>query len=335
MNRPYIIAEAGVNHNGSLELARKMILEAKKAGADAVKFQTFVSEKLVSQYAPKAEYQIMNTGKTESQLEMLKKLELSFSHFTLLNSYAKEIGIDFLSTPFDLESIEFLCSLEMPFWKIPSGEINNKPYLRRIAQTKLPIILSTGMSTLEEIEEALAIFEDYSRDNITLLHCNTQYPTPYEDVNLLAMTTLREHFHVRIGYSDHTVGIEVPIAATALGAEVIEKHFTLDKSMEGPDHKASLEPIELAAMVSAIGNTARALGDGRKKPSASEAVNRSIARKSIVAAKEIKQGELYTSENLTVKRPGDGISPMRWDEIIGRVADRDYSVDEKIEEPIE
>lgn len=331
MSKVYIIAEAGVNHNGDVNRAKQMIIEAKKAGADAVKFQTFVSKNLVSFFAPKAQYQIQTTGKAESQLEMLQKLELSFEHFTMLSQFAKEAAIDFLSTPFDLDSIDFLTKLNMPLWKIPSGEITNLPYLWKIAATKKPIILSTGMSTMEEIGEALEIFKDYDRGDITLLHCNTEYPTPFSDVNLRAMLSIRDSFGVNVGYSDHTVGIEIPIAAVALGACVIEKHFTLDKTLPGPDHKASLEPDELATMVSAIRNVEQAIGDGVKQPSQSELKNRAIVRKSIVAKSDIHKGEQFTDMNLTTKRPGDGISPMKWDEIIGRAASRDFQADEKIE----
>lgn len=334
MNRIYIIAEAGVNHNGDVNLAKRMIQEAKKAGADAVKFQTFVSKNLVSFFAPKAEYQRRTTDRAETQFNMLSKLELSFDHFKMLSSFSRETGIDFISTPFDLDSIDFLSGLGMPVWKIPSGEITNKPYLRRIEQTKMPIILSTGMSTMEEIEAALSVFREYDRKDITLLHCNTEYPTPFTDVNLKAMDMLRESFGVKVGYSDHTLGIEVPIAAAALGACVIEKHFTLDRSMPGPDHKASLEPEELAYMVSGIRNVEAALGDGIKAPSASEIKNRGAARKSVVANRHIRRGELFTEENLTAKRPGDGISPMEWDELIGKAADRDYEIDEKIQYPL-
>lgn len=330
MSRTYIIAEAGVNHNGDFKLAKKMIFEAKKAGVDAVKFQTFVSKNLVSNYAPKAEYQKKNTNGLESQQDMLKKLELSFNDFTVLQEYAKELDIDFLSTPFDEESIEFLKTLEMPFWKIPSGELTNLPYLMKIEETKKPIILSTGMSTIDEIEQTLNVFKEYSRSNITLLHCNTEYPTPFKDVNLKAMNTLKDKFNVSVGYSDHTKGIEVPIAAVAMGAVIIEKHFTLDKNMEGPDHKASIEPNELVSMVNAIRNIEESLGDGEKCPSDSENKNISIARKSIVAKKEIKRGDLFTIDNLTVKRPGDGLSPMEWFNILGETALRDFNIDEKI-----
>ncbi|MGB4660452.1 MAG: N-acetylneuraminate synthase [Mobilitalea sp.] len=331
MAKTYIIAEAGVNHNGDVALAKEMIAAAKKAGVDAVKFQTFVSKNLVSQFAPKAQYQKLATGQEESQLQMLQKLELSFEHFRELNEYAKRIAIDFISTPFDLESIDFLATLSMPFWKIPSGEVTNKPYLMKIEQTKLPIILSTGMCTIEEIAEALVIFQDYSRADITLLHCNTEYPTPFSDVNLRAMKTIANNFGIRVGYSDHTQGIEVAIAAVALGAQVIEKHFTMDKTMPGPDHKASLEPEELAAMVKAIRNIEAALGNGIKQPSPSEQKNIAIARKSIVARNNIQKGELFTEENITTKRPGDGVSPMRWFDLIGKTSNRNYFIDEKID----
>ena len=331
MNKTYIIAEAGVNHNGDITVAKEMILEAKKAGADAVKFQTFVTEKLVSKQAPKADYQMKITSQEETQYQMLKKLELSFDDFIELSEYANKLDIDFLSTPFDDESIDFLSQLVMPFWKIPSGEITNKPYLMKIANTKKPIILSTGMSTMEEIEMALEVFHDYHRENIILLHCNTEYPTPYNDVNLNAMVTMKEKFNVKVGYSDHTEGIAVPIAAVALGAAVIEKHFTLDKTLPGPDHKVSLEPQELTQMVTTIRNIEKAMGDGVKKPSESEKKNISVARKSIVAKRNIKKGEVFSEENLTVKRPGNGISPMKWHDVLGQMAIRDFNEDEMIE----
>ncbi|HPU64027.1 MAG TPA: N-acetylneuraminate synthase [Mobilitalea sp.] len=331
MNKVYIIAEAGVNHNGQVYLAKKMIEEAAKAGADAVKFQTFRAESLVSAKAPKARYQIEATNKDESQLMMLKKLELSYDDFYELADYARKLKIDFLSTPFDLESIEFLQSLNMPYWKIPSGEITNLPYLEKIAATGKPVIISTGMSTMREIEEAMDIFKDYDRNMITLLHCNTQYPTPYEDVNLPAMMTIKNRFGVRVGYSDHTPGIEIPVAAVAMGAAVIEKHFTLDRNMEGPDHKASLEPDELKAMVQCIRNVEKALGSAEKKPSPSEMGNITVARKSIVAKRDILKGEVFTEDNITTKRPGDGLSPMRWHEVLGQKAKRDFKADEKIE----
>lgn len=331
MGRTYIIAEAGVNHNGDFELAKKMILDGKKAGVDAVKFQTFKAGNLVASNAKKAEYQLKSTDNKESQQDMLKKLELSFREFCLLKEYAAELDIDFISTPFDEESVDFLDTLNMPFWKIPSGEITNLPYLYKIAKTKKPIILSTGMCTLEEIGEALDIFGDYNREDITVLHCNTEYPTPFEDVNLNAMKTLKEKFHVKVGYSDHTQGIEIPIAAVALGAEVIEKHFTLDKNMPGPDHKASLEPDELKEMVKAIRNIEISLGNGEKYPSESEKKNIAVARKSIVAKKDIKKGDIFTEENITTKRPGNGISPMEWFKVLGRKAIKDFQKDELIE----
>ncbi|MEG1331751.1 MAG: N-acetylneuraminate synthase, partial [Eubacterium sp.] len=308
-----IIAEAGVNHNGSLALAKKMVLMGKKAGVDAVKFQTFKSEKVVSVFAKKADYQIENTqNNQENQLEMVKKLELSNDAFFELQTYCQEIGIQFLSTPFDLESIVFLNQLEMPFWKIPSGEITNYPYLVKIAETHKDIVMSTGMCTMKEIEEAINVLEANGSGKISLLHCNTEYPTPMEDVNLRAMQTLKETFNVPVGYSDHTKGIEVPIAAVAMGAEIIEKHFTLDCSMEGPDHKASLEPEALTQMVQAIRNIEKAMGSGKKEPSPSEKKNIPIARKSIVANCDIEKGTVFTVENLTTKRPGNGISPMKW-----------------------
>ena len=327
MNR-IIIAEAGVNHNGSLKLAKQMIDEAAKAGTDYIKFQTFKPEKLVSKYA---DYQKKTTGNNESQLQMLEKLALSYDDFVELKKYCGQIGIGFLSTPFDEDSIRFLDSLDMDFWKIPSGEITNYPYLVQIAQTGRDIVLSTGMCEMDEIADAMKVLEENGAGNISLLHCNTEYPTPYEDVNLLAMNQMREVFNKQVGYSDHTVGIEVPIAAVALGAEIIEKHFTLDKNMEGPDHKASLEPQELAQMVSAIRHIEKSLGDGNKKRTASEQHNVVAVRKSIVAKCEIHKGELFTEKNLTVKRPSNGISPMKWNEIIGTRAKRDFLEDELIE----
>jgi len=330
MSKTYIIAEAGVNHNGNIELALRMIDEAKKAGVDAVKFQTFKAQNLVSESALKAEYQKKNTGNSETQYEMLKKLELSFDDFKLLKQHAVDIGIEFLSTPFDFESIDFLFDLGLPFWKIPSGEITNKPYLLKIEQTNLPIILSTGMCNMEEIQDALNIFNEYDKADITLLQCNTEYPTPYSDVNLCAMHTMKEAFGVKVGYSDHTQGIEIAIAAVAMGACVVEKHFTLDRNLPGPDHKASLEPLELAQMVASIRNVEVALGDGIKKPSLSEIKNRDVARKSIVAKTGIRKSDVFTKDNITTKRPGDGISPMSWCDILGQSATRDYQRDEKI-----
>ena len=326
-----IIAEAGVNHNGNLELAKKLALEAKRAGADIVKFQTAKLESLVSRKAAMAEYQKQNTGREESQKDMLAKLLLSFSDFVELQQYCQEIEIRFLSTPFDLESIDFLDELGCEVWKVPSGEITNLPYLEKIAQTHKPIILSTGMCTMTEVEACVSVLREHGAGEITLLHCTTQYPTPYEDVNLMAMLTLKEQFQCSVGYSDHTAGIEVPIAAVALGATVIEKHFTLDRNMEGPDHKASLEPCELKAMVESIRHIEKSIGTGIKEPAPCELANRDVARKSIIAARDIKAGELFTEDNLTTKRPGSGISPMRWHEIIGTEATRDFSEDELIE----
>lgn len=327
----YIIAEAGVNHNGSFELACKLVDAAKKAGADCIKFQTFISENLVSKNARKADYQKAATGGDDSQLKMLKKLELSFEEFRKLQCYSREVGIDFISTPFDFDSIDFLCTLDLPFWKIPSGEITNLPYLMALAKTGKRAVMSTGMCSLEDIEAAVKVLKENGTPEIILLHCNTEYPTPYQDVNLRAMQTLKDRFGVETGYSDHTQGIAIPIAAVALGATVIEKHFTLDKNMEGPDHKASLEPNELAEMVSQIRNIETALGTGDKTPSESERKNMSIARKSIVAQMPIKAGQCFTEENITVKRPGSGISPMRWFEVLGKTACRDFAEDELIE----
>ena len=325
-----IIAEAGVNHNGSLEMAKEMALAAKKAGADIVKYQTAVPEQVVSRFAEKADYQKQQTGSEESQLEMIKKIHFGFEEHRQLKEYCDEIGIRYLSTPFDLDSIDFLATLDMPVWKIPSGEITNLPYLEKVAALKKPLILSTGMSMLSEIEDALAVLEENGCEDVTLLHCNTEYPTPMEDVNLLAMRDLEEQFALPVGFSDHTLGIEADIAAAALGACVIEKHFTLDKTLEGPDHQASLEPDELKAMVRAIRNIEKALGTGEKHVTPSEAKNRPIARKSIVAKRAIKKGEVFTAENLTTKRPGDGISPMRWYDVLGKEASRDFAEDEKI-----
>lgn len=325
-----IIAEAGVNHNGSIELAKQMIEEAARAGANYIKFQTFKPEKLVSKYAQKADYQKKMTGSQESQLQMLEKLALSYDDFVELKKYCEQIGIGFLSTPFDEDSIRFLDSLDMDFWKIPSGEITNYPYLVQVAQTGRDIVLSTGMCEMDEIADAMKVLEENGAGNISLLHCNTEYPTPYEDVNLLAMNQMREVFNKQVGYSDHTVGIEVPIAAVALGAEIIEKHFTLDKNMEGPDHKASLEPLELSQMICSIRHIEKSLGDGNKKRTASEQHNIAAARKSIVAKCAISKGDIFTDKNLTVKRPGSGISPMHWKELIGTKAQRDYVEDELI-----
>ncbi len=328
-----IIAEAGVNHNGSIETAKKMVDVAADAGADYVKFQSFKAEKLVSVYAEKADYQKQTTDKQESQLEMIKKLELDADAHKELMDYCKTKGIKFISTPFDLDSIELLYDLGVDLYKIGSGEITNYPYLKRIAEKRLPVILSTGMSDLCDVEKALEVLinNGLKKEKITLLHANTEYPTPFEDVNLQAMITLKNAFKVDVGYSDHTPGIEVLIAAVALGAKVIEKHFTLDKNMQGPDHKASLEPDELKEMVKAIRNIEKALGDGIKRPSKSEKKNRVIARKSIVAVGDIKEGETLTEENITTKRPGNGISPMRWNEVLGKKAIKDFKPDDLIE----
>lgn len=325
----YIIAEAGVNHNGSFDLACRLVDAAKAAGADCIKFQTFRSQNLVSRNAGKADYQKDTTG-DGSQADMLSKLELSYDAFSRLKQYCEEVGITFLSTPFDLESVAFLDALGVPFWKIPSGEVTNLPYLEALAKTGRPVVMSTGMCEMGEIEAALRVLRENGTTDIRLLHCNTEYPTPFADVNLLAMETMRRAFGVEVGYSDHTKGIEVPIAAVALGATIIEKHFTLDRNMEGPDHKASLEPDELAAMVSAIRNIEQALGSGEKTASPSERKNIAVVRKSIVAKRAIKQGEVFSEENLTAKRPGTGISPMRWFEVIGQVAAKDYMRDEII-----
>lgn len=334
MKKVFIIAEAGVNHNGSLTLAKKMIGIAKEAGADIVKFQTAVPEHGITKNAPKAYYQKQRTSDIkESQLEMAKKIHLPLTAFKDLKEYADGIGIIFLSTPFDFESINALNKLNLEYCKIPSGEITNLPYLRKIGSLKRKVILSTGMADIGEIEDALDILTGVGtrKEDITILHCNTEYPTPLEDVNLLAMLTIKEAFKVKVGYSDHTLGIEIPIAAVALGATMIEKHFTLDKNMQGPDHMASLEPDELKAMVKAVRNTENALGNGIKKPSKSEIKNKPIARKSIVAARNIKRGETFTVENITVKRPGTGINPMEWDSVINRKAKRDFEADELIE----
>lgn len=331
--KTFIIAEAGVNHNGSLGIAKKMIDAASGAGADAVKFQTFKAEDVISKYAPKADYQKKSTDKNETQLEMVRKLELDGKTHEVLLEHCEGRKIIFLSTPFDLASINLLSRLNLKIFKIPSGEITNFPYLRKIGSLKKKIILSTGMADLGEIEDALNVLiqAGTGREHITVLHCNTAYPTPKGDVNLRAMLSIREAFKVNVGYSDHTLGIEVPIAAAALGAGVIEKHFTLDKKMEGPDHKASLEPDELKAMVKAIRNIEKALGDGVKRPSFSELKNKAIARKSIMASRNIKIGEILSERNITAKRPGTGISPMLWDKVIGKAAKRNFVVDDLIE----
>ncbi len=332
----FIIAEAGVNHNGSVETAKKMIDAAVESGADAIKFQTFKTEKLVCKSAPQAEYQKKNgtaNGGDDTQFTLLKKLEINKDAHRELFDYCRQTGIVFISTPFDLESVDLLSALGLEMIKVPSGEITNYPYLKKVGRTFGKVILSTGMADLGEIEDALEILTDsgVDRKNITVLHCNTEYPTPIQDVNLRAMLTIRDAFGVNVGYSDHTLGIEVSIAATALGASVIEKHFTLDKNMEGPDHSASLEPDELMMLVRGIRNTEKSLGSSLKKPSASESKNKSIVRKSIVASQFIHKGETFTEENLCVKRPGTGISPMNWDNMINQVARRDYFEDEIID----
>lgn len=330
-NKVIIIAEAGVNHNGDINLAYKLIDEAKNAGADIVKFQTAKAENLISKYAEKADYQKITTDKNESQLEMCKKLMLDFSDYANLKKYCDSKCITFLSTPFDIESIEFLNKIDMPFWKLPSGEITNYPYLVEIGKTKKSVLMSTGMSNIDEIKTAINVLKENGCPNIKLLHCNTEYPTPFEDVNLKAIGTLKNEFNVEVGYSDHTKGIEVPIAAVAMGAMIIEKHFTLDRNMDGPDHKASLEPNELKIMVESIRNIEKAIGDGNKIPSNSELRNINIARKSIVAKTNIKKGEIFTTDNITTKRPGNGITPMKWNEILGKIAIRDFKEDELIE----
>ena len=330
MSRVKIIAEAGVNHNGDIHTAKKMVDVAKECGADIVKFQTFHAEKLASRHAVMAEYQKENLGVEESQEEMLKKLMLREEDYAALAGYCKKVGIRFLSTPFETDSIHFLNELQ-DLWKIPSGEITNYPYLSEIAGTKKDVILSTGMSTLEEVDRALEVLRAGGAGKITLLHCTTSYPAPLSDVNLRAMLTMKEHCGCEVGYSDHTDGIEAAIAAVAMGAVIIEKHFTLDRKMEGPDHKASLEPDELAAMVKALRRVEQALGDGVKRPAGSESENISVVRKSIIAAKNIREGEAFTAENLTTKRPGTGISPMRWNDVIGLRAKRDFEKDELIE----
>ena len=328
-----IIGEAGVNHNGDLNIARKLIDVAVEAGVDMVKFQTFITEEGITGNAEKAKYQLSTTDKKETQFEMLKKLELDREAHEELIRHCNHKGIRFLSTAFDHPSIDLLNELNIPLYKVPSGEITNLPYLRHIGRMGKPVILSTGMATLKEVEDAINVLRESGtpKGEITVLHCNTSYPTPMEDVNLKGMLTIRDELEVKVGYSDHTLGIEIPIASVAMGASVIEKHFTLDRGMEGPDHKASLDPCELKAMVNAIRNIENALGDGVKRPSSSEMKNKSMARKSIVAARNILEGEIFTKEDLVVKRPGTGISPMKWDEIIGTIAQRDFSKDEAIE----
>lgn len=331
MNKIFIIAEAGVNHNGNLETAKKLVDAAAAAGADAVKFQTFKAENLVCKDACKAEYQMETTDREESQFDMLKKLELTSEMHEKLMEYCRQKEIMFLSTPFDIESLHYLVELGVNIIKLPSGEITNYPLLREAGKTHKKIILSSGMSTLNEVRDAVKILRDSGSEEVTVLHCNTEYPTPYGDVNLRAMLTMETELGINVGYSDHTQGIEVPIAAAALGATVIEKHFTLDRDMEGPDHKASLEPGELMRMVEGIRKIEQALGDGIKQMSVSEKGNRLVVRKSIVALKKIKKGEKFSETNLTTKRPGNGISPMRWKDVIGKAASRDYEADEMIQ----
>ena len=334
MKRTLIIAEAGVNHNGDIAKAKALIDKGAEAGVDYVKFQTFKAEKLVTKQAQRASYQDKNTQNNDSQYEMLKKLELSQALHQELMDYCNQKGVKFLSTGFDSESLVFLAQLGITIAKVPSGEITNLPYLRQVASLFPEVILSTGMATIDEIKDAVKVLIDngVSKDKITILHCNTEYPTPMEDVNLKAMLHIQRELGLPIGYSDHTLGIEVPIAAVALGATVIEKHFTLDKTLPGPDHKASLEPNELKAMVSAIRNIEKAIdGSGLKEVSKSEEKNKPIARKSIVASTNIKKGDIFTPENLTVKRPGTGISPMQWDEVIGKTARKDFEEDDLIE----
>ena len=326
----YIIAEAGVNHNGKLDLALKLCDAAKEAGVDAVKFQTWKTENIVTAQARQAAYQTENTGVEESQFDMLKKLELSYDHFRYIQDYCKKIGIDFLSTPDEEESLEFLVSLGLPFIKVGSGEVTNIPYLRKIASCGKPVILSTGMSTLAQVATAYDTLLKAGAPTVSLLHCTTNYPCPYDEVNLRAMQTLKDAFKCQVGYSDHTMGTEIPVAAVAMGAEIIEKHFTLDRTMEGPDHKASLEPAELKLMVEQIRHIEVALGDGIKRPNKSEAENAKVVQKSILAKRPIKMGETLTEEMLTVKRAGAGISASLWDNVIGAYAIKDFEIDEPI-----
>lgn len=335
MSHTLIIAEAGVNHNGSLEMAKRLIEVAADAGVDYVKFQTFKTESLVSKAAQQAEYQKKNIGNNNknSQFEMLKKLELSKKDHEELIKYSLTKNVKFFSTAFDLDSIDYLTSLKLGLWKIPSGEITNYPYIRKIALNHEPVIISTGMCIEEDIRKAIEILIKFGlkKEQITILHCNTEYPTPMEDVNLKAMLTIQKNFGVQVGYSDHTKGIEIPIAAVALGARVIEKHFTLDRTLPGPDHKASLEPNELKVMVSSIRNIEKALGDGIKRVSESESGNIIVARKSIIAACAIRKGEMLSEKNLAIKRPGTGLSPMLWEEVIGTVAIKDYQEEDLIQ----
>lgn len=326
----YIIAEAGVNHNGQLDLALKLCDAAKEAGVDAVKFQTWKTENIVTAQARQATYQTENTGVEESQYDMLKKLELSYDHFRYIQDYCKKIGIDFLSTPDEEESLAFLVCLGLPLIKVGSGEVTNIPYLRKIGSQKKPVILSTGMSNLAQVATAYDTLLAAGAPSVALLHCTTNYPCPVDEVNLKAMCTLRDAFKCQVGYSDHTMGTEVPVAAVALGAEIIEKHFTLDRTMEGPDHKASLEPAELKVMVQQIRNIEAALGDGIKRPNKSESENAKVVQKSILARRPIKKGEVLTGDMLVAKRAGAGISSVYWDVVVGTTAVRDYEIDEPI-----
>lgn len=331
MNKVLIIAEAGVNHNGSIEIAKKLIDKAAEAKADVIKFQTFTADSLVNKNVKKAEYQQKTGNSQESQYDMLKRLELDVDMHKELITYCNKKKIKFLSTPFDLESIDLLNDLGMDIYKIPSGEVTNYPYLKKIAKLQKTIIMSTGMCTLEEVRDALKVLKENGASNIKLLHCNTEYPTPMKDVNLKAMVTMKNEFNLEVGYSDHTKGIEVPIAAVALGATIIEKHFTLDRNMEGPDHKASLEPEELKEMVHSIRNIELALGSGEKKPSESEMKNINVVRKFIVAKENIKKGEKFTEDNITCKRTGKGISAMQWNKVINKIANKNYVKEDIIE----
>ena len=327
-----IIAEAGVNHNGNFELAKQLVDKAVEGGADIVKFQTCKAENVISRYADKAEYQKVTTGEAGSQLEMVRKLMLTYEEYGKLKEYCDEKGIEFLSTAFDLPSVDYLHSIGMRRWKIPSGEITNLPLLIKIAKLGEPIIMSTGMSELSEVADAIKVLKENGAGEITILHCTTEYPAPYEDVNLKAIDTMKETFGLPVGYSDHTKGLEIPVAAVARGACVIEKHFTLDRNMEGPDHKASIEPDELKQMVDMIRHVEVAIGDGIKKVSPSELKNQDIARKSIIAKTAIKAGDVFTEENITTKRPGSGINPMKWFDLLGKTAKHDYQEDYLIEE---
>lgn len=329
--RVKIIAEIGVNHNGSFEIAKKMIEVAKECGVDCVKFQIVKPELCISKYAPKANYQVENTGIQESQLEMCKSFELPFDYFAEFKAYCEDLDIEFLATPFDEESVKYLQDMNVDSYKIPSGEITNLPYLEQIARIQKPIYLSTGMCDLDEVRNAIDVLQKNDAEKITILHCTSEYPAPYDEVNLKAMVAMKEEFGLDVGYSDHTKGIEVAIAAVALGATVIEKHFTLDRNMPGPDHIASIEPEEMKDLVQAVRNIEKALGDGKKRSMQGEENVKDVARKSIVAKRKIIEGEIYSAENLITKRPGNGISPMRWYDVIGKRANRTYEEDEPIE----